>query len=709
MPGILFERPDSLIMPDVLRHWADKKPDEPALVFLGDGENETDRLTFGELEKRARSVANQLLSYGAGGKCAVLLYPPSLDFVAAFWGCLYAGVIAIPVYPPKSNRNQLRLSGIINDAEPAFALSTRAELQRWADGHASSQELESITWLATDDYTNTFENVRTPTISPDSLAFLQYSSGSTGVPKGIMVSHGNLVHNLEYLRTGYFVESDSISVSWLPFFHDMGLVLGLLEPLYAGICGILMPPAAFTQRPLRWLKAVSDYRATHTGGPNFAYDLCVRRISEAEREDLDLRSWQLAYNGAEPVRRASLEQFADTFGPCGFHRKALSPGYGLAEFTLFVSGSSPYDRATYLDVSASALERNEVVAAAPDQESQCLVGCGRPTADVRVEIVHPKTCAPLPPGNVGEIWLSSRSVAKGYWNKPEETENTFEACLTGTQGPRFLRTGDLGFLKDGELFITGRLKDVVIIRGRNLYPQDIEFTAERSNPALRAGFGAAFSVPVDGEERLVVIYEIERSMLRGIDVDQVAYATENAILEEHEVKAHEVLLLKTGAIPKTSSGKIQRRACRAAYLSGSLDALGQRRVAAGSTVVKPIARKDEELALRIFPIVSEFVWQTRGRHALLKRESRIRADLGLDSLDVTVLTAKLEEAIGVSIDLSKIDHLDTVDDLVQIIGTVLTELEKSVDSLELTLERSRNEIPRMRANGLDSTASTAAR
>jgi acyl carrier protein len=465
-----------------------------------------------------------------------------------------------------------------------------------------------------------------------------------------------------------------------------------------------MPPAAFTQRPLRWLKAVSDYRATHTGGPNFAYDLCVRRISEAEREELDLRSWHLAYNGAEPVRRASLEQFADTFGPCGFHRKVLSPGYGLAEFTLFVSGSSPHERATYLDVQPGALERNEVVAAAPNQDAQCLVGCGRPGADVQVEIVHPKTCEPVAPGHVGEIWLSSRSVAKGYWNKPEETEYTFEARLAGTTGPRYLRTGDLGFLKDGELFITGRLKDLIIIRGRNLYPQDIEFTAERSSPALRSGFGAAFSVTVEDEERLVITYEVERSVLRGIDADQVAYAVENAILEEHEVKAHEVLLLKTGAIPKTSSGKIQRRACRAAYLSGSLDAIGQRRVSTESTVVKPIARKDEELALRIFPIVSEFVWQTRGRHALVKRESRIRADLGLDSLDVTVLTARLEEAIGVTIDLAKVDHLDTVDDLVQIIGTVMAELEKTVDSFELTLERSRNEIPRLRANGLDSTA-----
>jgi acyl-CoA synthetase (AMP-forming)/AMP-acid ligase II/acyl carrier protein len=665
----LYEQGNNLTLFDALRYQTQQQPQQPALIFLADGENECGRLTYAELDHQARAIASRLVSLKATGKCAVLLYPPGLEFIAAFWGCLYAGVIGIPVYPPKHNRNQMRLSGIIKDARAAFALSTGSELQRWDLNSGPTQELASCHWLATDNLENNELEYAEPVITPDSLAFLQYSSGSTGLPKGIMVSHGNLVHNLEYIRRTYGFEEDSISVSWLPFFHDMGLILGILEPLYAGIPAVLMPPAAFTQRPLRWLWAISHYRATHAGGPNFGFDLCVRRIAEVERDTLDLRAWRNAYNGAEPVRKSTLEQFTQFFAPCGFQKKFFYPCYGLAEFTLVISGGSVHEEPVYLDVKTDLLEQNQAVAADQDSENaQSLVSCGRVGADIQLAIVDPETLTSLEPGRVGEIWVASRSVAQGYLKRPEETENTFHACLTGTTVPHFLRTGDLGFLKDGELFIAGRLKDVIIIRGRNLYPQDIELTAEQSHSSLRPGYGAAFRVTVDDEEQLVVAYEVERTMLRAIDIPQVIDAIRKSILKEYELRAHDVVLLKTGAIPKTSSGKIQRQACRTAYLGGKLDIIGQYQQASGkSIVVNNADGNQDEIVSRTLSIVTQFVSQTHKRLVQATCESRIHSDLALDSLDVTVLLDKLGKEMGVEIDLTKVACLHTVDDLVHIV------------------------------------------
>jgi acyl-CoA synthetase (AMP-forming)/AMP-acid ligase II len=413
-----------------------------------------------------------------------------------------------------------------------------------------------------------------PEVSSDTLAFLQYTSGSTGTPKGVMVSHGNLLHNSEYIKQAFELTPDSVSVTWLPSFHDMGLIDGIIQPLYTGFPVFLMPPASFVQQPIRWLQAISRYRATHCGGPNFGYELCVSKITPEQRENLDLSSWCSAYNGAEPVRKDTLKRFSAAFKPCGFRASSFYPCYGMAETTLMVSGGGVKDEPVYCTVQADTLEQNRVVEASEDtQNVRHLVGCGRSWLETKIVIADPELLTRCAPGKVGEIWVSGASVAQGYWNRPEQTKQNFNAYLADTGEGPFLRTGDLGFLQGSELFITGRIKDVIIIRGRNHYPQDIELTVEKSHSALRPGCGAAFAVEIEGRERLVVVQELERSYLRKLDVNEVVGNIRQAVVAQHGLQVYATVLVKTGSIPKTSSGKIQRHACCSGFLTGSLNVM----------------------------------------------------------------------------------------------------------------------------------------
>ncbi|HEV7786338.1 MAG TPA: AMP-binding protein, partial [Thermoanaerobaculia bacterium] len=400
-------------------------------------------------------------------------------------------------------------------------------------------------------------------------------AGSTGSPKGVMVRHGNLMHNEEMIRRAFGQDERSVIVGWLPLHHDMGLIGNVLQPLYAGARCILLSPVAFLQRPVRWLRAISRYRATGSGGPNFAYELCVRKVGPEQRADLDLSSWSVAFNGAEPVRAGTLERFAEAFAPCGFRREAFYPCYGLAEATLFVAGGTMGRRPRVARVEPAALERNEVVAVAPEvPDARWLVSSGRPWMGQKIVVADPETGAACPPGWVGEIWVAGPSVALGYWRNPEATARDFHASLAGREGDGpFLRTGDLGFLADGELYVTGRLKDLIILRGRNHYPQDLERTAEGSHPDLRPGSSAAFAVEIGGEERLVIALEVERRRRDGFE--EMAEAVRRAVAAEHEVMVWEVVLLRAGSLPKTSSGKVQRSLCRRQYLEGDLTVVGR--------------------------------------------------------------------------------------------------------------------------------------
>jgi acyl-CoA synthetase (AMP-forming)/AMP-acid ligase II len=558
---------------ELLRYRAFQQPDQLAYTFLLDGETETVRLSYRELDQQARAIAAKLQSLAGTGSRALLLYPPGLEFIAAFFGCLYAGVVAVPAYPPRRNQNISRLQAIVSDAQAAVALTTTSELTNIERRFAQDRELAALRWLVTDKIaSNLASDWQEPTVSRDTLAFLQYTSGSTGTPKGVMVSHGNLLHNSALIHKCFEHTPNSQGVIWLPLYHDMGLIGGVLQPLYGGFPVALMSPIDFLQKPFRWLQAISRYKSTTSGGPNFAYDLCVRKITSEQRSCLDLSSWEVAFTGAEPVRAQTLEQFAATFEPCGFRAEAFLPCYGMAETTLIVSGGLKTALPVVRQIHGAALEGNQVVASASQQEgTRTIVGCGQSLLEQKIVIVDPESLTPCSADKVGEIWVSGPSVAHGYWNRPEETKQTFYGYLADTGEGRFLRTGDLGFLQNGELFITGRIKDVIIIRGQNHYPQDIELTVEESHPALRPGCGAAFTVEVKGSERLVIVQEVERSYLGKLDVNEVVGNIRASVAAEHALQVYATVLVKTGSIPKTSSGKIQRHACRAGFLAGSLN------------------------------------------------------------------------------------------------------------------------------------------
>lgn len=583
---------------EMVRRRALQQPEHRAYTYLLDGETEAAHLTYAELDYQARAIGAWLQSYRASGERALLLYPTGLEFIAAFFGCLYAGVIAVPLPPPNPTQPQRtlpRLLAVTNDAGPSLALTTSSILPKIERLFAQAPELQAMRWLVTDDVAGSpAHEWQDPAASSATLALLQYTSGSTAAPKGVMVSHGNLLHNSAYLTHAMELTPDSVAVNWLPAFHDMGLSNGIIHPPFTGGQCFLMPPQSFLQWPVRWLQAISRYKGTVSGGPNFAYELCARRITPEQRETLDLSSWVAAYNGAEPVRADTLKRFAEAFAPCGFRASFSYPCYGLAEATLIVSGGLLRDEPIFCATQVASLEKNRVVEALEQQQNvRTFVGCGHAQLNTKIVIVHPESLTRCAPDEVGEIWVSSPSVAQGYWNRPEETERTFRAYLADTGEGPFLRTEDLGFLKDGELFVTGRLKDLIIIGGRNLYPHDIELTVEQSHPAIRPGCSAAFSVDVADEERLIVAAEVERryqpadrylqdgearshSKARPLlDIEAVVRSMRRAVAEEHDVRVHTVVLLRTGRIPKTPSGKVQRRACRAGFLDGTLDRLGE--------------------------------------------------------------------------------------------------------------------------------------
>ncbi|NEQ97071.1 MAG: SDR family NAD(P)-dependent oxidoreductase, partial [Cyanothece sp. SIO2G6] len=581
---------------DLLRHHVQSNPDKTAFTFLRDGEVESETLSYGELDHQAQAIAAQLQAVGAPGQRALLLYAPELSFLTAFLGCLYAGVLAVPAYPPRANQSIHRLRAMMADSGATIALTTQRLLNNFGKILEANPDFAQLNWLTTDNLSSrSASSWRPSTLYADTLAFLQYTSGSTGLPKGVMVSHGNLVRNAQAIQERFSDTVNSLCMSWLPPYHDMGLMGGLLQPIYLNISCISMAPVSFLQRPLRWLKVMSRYRATTSGGPNFAYDLCVRQITPEQRDSLDLSNWTMAFSGAEPVRAETIRQFTDYFAPCGFQPEAFYPCYGMAEATLFITGGDRAQSPTCITVDNTALEQNVAVSvAAPTNgktpvtvtsptnsdttvgsDRRHLVSCGASAHNQQVRIVNPTTLMPCADGEVGEIWAAGPNIAQGYWNRPQQTEETFQARIATTNEGPFLRTGDLGFVQNDELFVTGRLKDLIVIRGLNHYPQDIEATMGLAHKQLRSGQSAAFSVEVDHEERLVVVQEVERTAMRRLRTDEIVTAIKQAIAQAHALQVYAILLLRTGSIPKTSSGKIQRHACKKGFLAQTLTVVGQ--------------------------------------------------------------------------------------------------------------------------------------
>ncbi|MGH8611323.1 MAG: fatty acyl-AMP ligase, partial [Gammaproteobacteria bacterium] len=589
---------------ELLRWRAFHQPERPAYAFLTDEEQREVHLTYADLDRKARALAAMLLDLRRTGERALLLHPPGLDYIVALFGCLYAKVIAVPAYPPhpaRIGRTLPRLKAIAKDAGATLVLTTQHTFSSMEfpgsdrQGEmAQAEGLASLLWIATDDIEDGLEDGwKEPSITSETLAYLQYTSGSTGMPKGVMISHRNVLHNSAVLHQGWQIPPHGEMVSWLPMHHDLGLVGGVLNPLCNGYHSTLMSPSSFLKWPLRWLQAISRAkdRPTISCAPNFAYDLCTRKVtSSGKRENLDLSNWCVAVNGAEPVRIETLERFTKTFEACGFRWEAFWPGYGLAEATLCVSGGGNTEPPITHPVHKAALANNRVADACNGDEGTCtLVSCGHALLDQTIAIVDPISLTRCPSDQIGEIWVSGPSVAEGYWNRAEETKSTFKAHLADTGERPFLRTGDLGYLANGELFITGRLKDVIIVRGGNYYPQDIERTVEESHKALRPGSVAALSVDIEGEERLVVVQEV--SPRKDLDLDAVIGAIRQAVVRMHELQVYAVALIKPRTVPKTSSGKIQRRACQQAFIEGHLNVVREWRARL------PQERRTDEIVL----------------------------------------------------------------------------------------------------------------
>ncbi|WP_051707762.1 MULTISPECIES: type I polyketide synthase [unclassified Streptomyces] len=670
----------------LLRHHRERRPDALAYRFLtGAGDMDGESVSYRQLDLRVRAVAALLQREHLAGKPVLLLHPPGLDYIAAFLGCLYAGAVAVPAYPPDTRRfgrTMPRLAAIARDARATHALTTE-EISRFVAGRPgdlAALGLGGLRWLVTGGGADTAgaEDWRDPGPVRQGPAFLQYTSGSTSSPKGVMVGDDNLLHNLRAIHRRLEHDADSAMVSWLPPYHDMGLIGGILTPLYGGFPAHLMAPMTFVRRPLLWLETLSRTRASTSVAPNFGFETCVRRITDEQRAGLDLGGWRLALNGAEPVRADTLRRFTDRFAPCGFREEALLPCYGLAEATLMVTGVRAGVAPTVGAFAARELGDGTVrpVPAGGAGRVTEVVGCGPVVDGVDVAIVDPGTRRRIPADGrrVGEIWLAGGSVAHGYWRRPEATEEAFGARIAGVggvggeDGGRWLRTGDLGFVRDGELYVVGRTKDVVIVQGRNHYPHDIELTAERTDARLRTGCGAVFAVEVDGAEEMVVAHEVEGR--RVADAPALLARLRTAIAEAHEVTPHAVVLLKRSTAHKTTSGKIQRQACRRDFLDLGLSVVAASVIRDAGTpascdalAVLPPARRRR----RVLDAVTETLTGVAPTDDPPDITDWTFAELNLDHPTLLAAVRDLEQRLGVPIPYGELLVRPRVDTLLSLL------------------------------------------
>jgi acyl-CoA synthetase (AMP-forming)/AMP-acid ligase II len=562
---------------EVLRSRALEQPNDTAYIFLPDRGAAPIRLTFAELYGRARGVALGLVERGQKGDRAALWFPPGLDFIVAFFGCLLAGIIAVPMMIPRRDGSRDASAAILSDCSARFVVARPDLLTAARPDLTERLPSADAEWFFVDaPFAGSGQtDTALPDIESADIAFLQYTSGSTSAPKGVIVSHHNLLENLEMIRTAFGNTRYSTHLSWVPHYHDMGLILNILQSIYIGALCVLLAPVSFMQRPLGWLRAIHDYRAEIAGGPNFAFEHCLRRYRPEQMQGIDLSCWKLAYNGAEPVRADTIERFASTFAPYGFDPNSVHPAYGMAEATLLISSGKRGSGSVIRTVSRDALQRHKVVFPADGEDGYLIVGCGRTLPGERLAIVDPESRQRLAACSIGEIWVAGPHVAQGYWGNPEATNSTFKAVISGDDTGCWLRTGDLGFLDDsGELFITGRIKELIIVRGVNHYPQDIENTVQDCHAALRRDCGAAFSMlDQNGEEQLVVVQEVERTHRQQITIDEVIASIREAITRDHDIAPREIVLLRPSTLPKTTSGKIQRNLAKQMFAAGSLSVL----------------------------------------------------------------------------------------------------------------------------------------
>lgn len=670
---------------ELLRRRAECHPDRTAAAFTEDGESSCG-LTYAALYRGALAVANALREHGPAGQRALLLYPPGLEFMKAFFGCSLAGWAAVPTCYPKAGRAMPRFDAAARDCQPAVVLADaktrdQCDRQRWAAAAAELPVIATDTLAPVDDGASAPETA----VTPETIGLLQYTSGSTTTPKGVIVTQANLTANLEAIRRGFGLrwqtggDGDAeveCGLFWLPAYHDMGLIGGLLAPLWVGGRTMVMPPQTFLRRPRRWLEAISRFRAIISGAPNFAYQFCVDRIVPGQLDGLDLSCWEIAFCGAEPIVPRTLDAFANRFAQVGFRASSYYPCYGLAEATLLASGGEgPAEpRRVHLDRVALAAGHAELVAPTYDAGCQTLISCGPPAHRTRIQIVDPETYRDLPELRVGEIWLEGDSIARGYWNR-SGSDFSARRAEASEAGPYF-RSGDLGFVYEGELFVTGRRKDVVIVRGRNHYPQDIEATVRE---AIGAGVGAvaAFAVSAPRGEALGIVAEVDRHADQAT-LEAAVPRVRRAVIEAHEVDPRQIILARPATIPLTSSGKLQRWACRAALEQGKLRGKLHWQRGLESEAFEPIPlpalpAPDEGNPATIQEMLATWLLQWLVIRAGiaekdLQTTTQLRS-LALDSLTVFELSGDIEDWLGVELEPTMADRFETIETLAAFLET----------------------------------------
>ncbi len=673
-----FSPPNTNLL-EQLRYWSVAVPEKIAFRFLSREEDAPIELTYSQLDHRARAIAARLTSLGLAGKRALLMYPPGLDFIESFFGCIYAGVVPVPAYPPRRNRNLVRINAISLDAQASVALTVKSVSSRSNNAHDDAGGLRKILWVDTDEIPNELaDDWIKPKVSGGNLGLIQYTSGSTGSPKGVVLTHQNIMANSAMIMHAFgMTRQKDRGVFWLPTYHDMGLIGGVVMPACFAAEITFLSPVTFLTRPLRWLRAISDYQAAISGGPNFAYRWCTMKIKPEECENLDLSSWKVAFNGAEPVRADVLKEFSRKFEQYGFDHASHYPCYGMAETALIVTGGKSDQEPVIRSFDKDRLMEYKVQPVADDaSQARQLVGSGQIIPTENVIIVDPEKRSVQDENEIGEIWINSPSAGQGYWNKPEESVEAFRARLAEDDGNTYVRSGDLGFFHDGELFVTGRLKDMIIIRGVNRYPQDIEATVENCDERLRSGGSAAFAVDHWDREHLVVVCEVERR--RGSHWDELLDRIRRSVTADHDLPPDAIVLVRHNSVPKTSSGKVQRHTCRQEFIDGTLKEVA--RWSAWEETEKPQATEalnghpqresfnhsDE----RIVQVVIDRVRQiARERAGEMDASTNIVTDLGLDSLERMEIARELEFAFGGRFPDEVLQEVETIGEVAAAIET----------------------------------------
>jgi len=661
-------------------------PSEPLYFFLGKNAEVTDSLNYKQTFDKALQVAAMLANRGLKGERCMLMYQPGLDVIPAFFGCLYAGVISVPAFPMRKNSSSKRIRSIIANADAKVVCTTRKVYDSMFALFTDDPVLQSLIWICTDElHGNQDKEVGFHPLeyTSDDLAYLQYTSGSTGSPKGVMVTHQNIMSNLKAIDESCLHEPGCRIISWMPVFHDMGLIYGVLQPIFNSCVAYIMSPVLFMQNPFEWLNAISVYKGNFSTAPNFAYDLCVEQITDEQKRSLDLSSWKAAGCAAEPVKSQTLKNFAQSFSDTGFSTTAFSPCYGLAEATLKVTGLLTPEKAVVLRVDAKQFHLNRIEPALAGQDVIELVGCGGPASDTSVKIVDQATGIECDKNTIGEIWVNSPSVTAGFWNNPEETAIVFNAQIAGSKDTeKFLRTGDLGFIHNGELFVTGRLKELIIIRGTNHYPQDIEHSIQQSHPLLKRASGAAFEAPINGEQELIAVFEITNtSQLTDTALKSVVLAAKEAVFQQHDISLYDILFIRNGTLAKTSSGKIERVTSRELYLANKFEHIlyasekYERLISAEKTAV--LAPK---MLISGEPQIDIAQWLVLNLAAVLDLQPEDIEDdepfaaYGLDSSIAAGLTGKINERFGIEIQPTVFWEYSNIKDLGAHIKNMINEV-----------------------------------